>query len=102
MRLYEIRVKGDEVIDYKFISTKLNLTIINSHFFQYAEKIEDISLRKYPKANNSDYIRIEDNGKTLIYRENDDTFVYVIDIDNELMNEYKILIRDSKLSNILK
>lgn len=102
MKLYEVRIKDKEIIDYKFISDKLSLPIINSHFFQYSNKIGDVSFREYPRSDHSDYVRIEDSGKTLIYRENDDTYIYVIDIDNEMMCDYKIRIRDSKISNILK
>lgn len=102
MRLYEIRIKNKEVIYYEFISDNLSLPILNRYFEKYSNDIGGISFRKYPRLENSDYVRIEDIGKTLIYRENDDTFIYVIDIDNELMNEYKSLIRDFKIKNIFE
>jgi len=108
MRLYEIRIKNKEAIYYEFISDDLSLPILNRYFEKYSNDISiiyhdvDISFRKYPRLENSDYVNIEDGGKTLIYRENDDTFIYVIDIDNELMNEYKSLMRDLKIKNIFE
>lgn len=102
MRLCEIRIKNKEVIYYEIISDDLSLPILNRYFEKYSNDIGDISFRKYPRLGNSDYVNIEDGGKTLIYRENDDTFIYVIDIDNELMNEYKSLIRDFKIKNIFE
>jgi hypothetical protein len=102
MRLYEIRIKNKEAIYYEFISDDLSLPILNRYFEKYSNDIGDISFRKYPRLENSDYVNIEDGGKTLIYRENDDTFIYVIDIDNELMNEYKSLMRDLKIKNIFE
>lgn len=102
MRLYEIRIKDNEVIYFKFISERLSLPILNGYFEKYSNDIGGVSFRKYPRSNNSDYVRIEDTGKTLIYRENDDTFIYVIDIDNELTNEYKSLMRDFKIKNIFE
>ena len=90
MRLYEVSIKNDEIINLKFISEKLSLPIINSHFSQYSYTIDAIlNIKKYPKVNNLDSIRIEDSGKTLIYKENDGTYIYVIDIDHESMIDYK-------------
>lgn len=102
MRLYEIRIKDNEVIYFKFISERLSLPILNGYFEKYSNDIGGVSFRKYPRSNNSDYVRIEDTGKTLIYRENDDTYIYVVDIDNELMSEYKSLIRNFKIENIIE
>ena len=101
MRLYEIRIKNKEVIYYEFISDDLSLPILNRYFEKYFNGIGGGGII-FRRLENSDYVRIEDIGKTLIYRENDDTFIYVIDIDNELMNEYKSLIRDFKIKNIFE
>ena len=102
MKLCEIRIKNKEVIYYEIISDDLSLPIFNRYFEKYSNDIGDISFRKYPRLENSDYVNIEDGGKTLIYRENDDTYIYVVDIDNELMSEYKSLIRKFKIENIIE
>jgi hypothetical protein len=102
MKLCEMRIKDKEVIYFKFISERLSLPILNGYFEKYSNDIGDVSFRKYPRLENSDYVRIEDGGKTLIYRENDDTYIYVVDIDNGLMSEYKSLIRNFKIENIIK
>lgn len=66
--LYEIRVKNDEIIFYQKL-LKDNLIYLNEHFRKYG----------YPPLNYSDIERLVESGETVIYKENDGTYIKIID-----------------------
>lgn len=101
MTLYEWREDGNsKLIDFKFISSKLSLTSLNSHFYQYRNDSGGISCRKYPILNNRDIISLNENGQCLVFYS--ESYLFVIDLDHPNQIKRKQELRDFKINSITK
>ena len=85
--LFEIRVKENKIIFSKEL-LKDNLIYLNEHFRKYG----------YPPLNYSDIERLVDSGETVVYKENDGTYIKIIDSKHI---KQKSILREININKLL-
>ena len=85
--LYEIRVKNDQIIFYQKL-LKDNLIYLNEHFRKYG----------YRPLNYIDIEILVESGETVIYKQNDGTYIKLIDSKHI---KQKSILREININKLL-